>query len=169
MPNTTPLGLTYPEPGDHTRLWEHFQTLATDTDDAVRSMAEVVVKEYPGTYSPSDRAWVPIACPTTKVDHGGTYISAGTQGVSVLAPCVLLLGAMVRWTNATDCRVAVGTAASQDSDDSNLWDFSNVYVASGWSVYVGAAGQLLQPQVYVRGTGKTIARAQVRAVMARPL
>ena len=31
MPQT-PLGLTYPDDQGHTRLWEHFQTLATDVD-----------------------------------------------------------------------------------------------------------------------------------------
>jgi hypothetical protein len=35
MTAQTPLGLTYPESGDHTRLWEHFQQLAEDTDDVV--------------------------------------------------------------------------------------------------------------------------------------
>lgn len=32
MTQQTPLGLTYPEAGDHTRMWEHFQTLAEDAD-----------------------------------------------------------------------------------------------------------------------------------------
>lgn len=31
MPQT-PLGLTYPASGDHTRLWEHIQALADDLD-----------------------------------------------------------------------------------------------------------------------------------------
>lgn len=31
MPQT-PLGLTYPASGDHTRLWEHFQSLAEGID-----------------------------------------------------------------------------------------------------------------------------------------
>lgn len=31
MPDT-PLGITYPTSTDHTRMWEHFQTLANDVD-----------------------------------------------------------------------------------------------------------------------------------------
>lgn len=31
MPDT-PLGITYPASTDHTRMWEHFQTLAVDVD-----------------------------------------------------------------------------------------------------------------------------------------
>jgi hypothetical protein len=32
MPTTPNFGLTYPDSGDHVRLWEHFQTLAEDVD-----------------------------------------------------------------------------------------------------------------------------------------
>lgn len=36
---TTPRGYTYPDAGDHTRLWEHFQELATDLDTDVGNLA----------------------------------------------------------------------------------------------------------------------------------
>lgn len=38
MTQQTPLGLTYPEPGDHTRIWEHIQTLAEEADDLIDGM-----------------------------------------------------------------------------------------------------------------------------------
>jgi hypothetical protein len=39
MPQT-PLGLTYPDSDGHTRLWEHLQTLADDTNDLVEETIE---------------------------------------------------------------------------------------------------------------------------------
>ena len=35
MTQQTPKGITYPESTDHTRLWEHFQTLATNVDGLI--------------------------------------------------------------------------------------------------------------------------------------
>lgn len=39
----TPRGIVYPESGAHTRLWEHFQTLADTTDDAIDAAAAAAV------------------------------------------------------------------------------------------------------------------------------
>ena len=35
---TTPNGLTYPDDSGHTRIWEHIEQLATDTDDSLSQL-----------------------------------------------------------------------------------------------------------------------------------
>lgn len=39
----TPLGITYPESGDHTRLWEHFEALATRVDNLMKVMGDLTI------------------------------------------------------------------------------------------------------------------------------
>lgn len=40
---TTPRGIVYPASSDHTRLWEHLQTLASTADAAVQAVADLTV------------------------------------------------------------------------------------------------------------------------------
>ena len=68
MAQQTPnLGLTYPEAGDHTRLWEHFQTLAEAVDG---SQVAACLRSKTGTQS------IPNAT-NTVVTHAATVYSAG--------------------------------------------------------------------------------------------
>lgn len=46
---TTGLGIVYPDNGDHTRLWEHFETLADDVDgliDTDRDARDAATSSY---------------------------------------------------------------------------------------------------------------------------
>lgn len=49
----TPNGINYPASNAHTRLWEHFQTLATDTDELIaehaRGNADMHLQIYAAT------------------------------------------------------------------------------------------------------------------------
>ncbi|MDW3849649.1 hypothetical protein NMK34_23835 [Micromonospora sp. BRA006-A] len=51
MPDTS-LGITYPASTDHTRIWEHFQTLAQDVDDLL-SRKGFVAESIRNTASPN--------------------------------------------------------------------------------------------------------------------
>ena len=85
----TPLGLVYPESGDHTRLWEHFQALADSVDGLITARFQVV-------------------------EATATWASAGEVSTSPFAvdwpiPFVTLLGT---WTSTTDSRVVAGAGVS---------------------------------------------------------
>lgn len=52
MPET-PLGITYPAETDHTRLWEHFQSLAESVDGVVGGAILTGTVECVGTGAPN--------------------------------------------------------------------------------------------------------------------
>lgn len=60
MTQQTAKGLTYPEPGDHTRIWEHVQQLAEDTDLALDGVSDVSETVYA-----ADSPWNDLASAIT--------------------------------------------------------------------------------------------------------
>lgn len=136
MTQQTPnLGLTYPEAGDHTRIWEYFQQLAEDTDDAISGVG---AKQ--------------VFTPTWRQDGGSTLsIGDGTlvghwQSVGLVATASIL---MVRGSTTN-----VGSAGY-------LWsipaEFANDYrTINGYGVV--ARGATYWPLVVV-GINSTTVRA----------
>lgn len=72
MPDT-PLGITYPAEASHTRLWEHFQTLAEDVDALLQARPKIVRGVQTVTLSSSSSA-------TATVD----YTAAGFTAAPVI-------------------------------------------------------------------------------------
>lgn len=104
MVDITPLGITYPEAGDHTRLWEHLQTLAEDVDDlltAVRAPDRSII----------ERSGISIANNTAVAMSGGwapatghslgTSFSYGAGVVGILRPMIALHTVYVSWVANT--------------------------------------------------------------------
>lgn len=74
MPDT-PRGYTYPASTDHTRLWEHFQTLATDIDTDVATLVTA-----------SQSAVDATARTTTSTTFTSVVSPANVLGVAFTAP-----------------------------------------------------------------------------------
>lgn len=66
MPDT-PLGITYPGSGAHARLWEHFETMALDTD----GLLQPILTLAPLTYVPA------LTADTTNPTLGGGNVRKG--------------------------------------------------------------------------------------------
>jgi hypothetical protein len=85
---TTSLGFTYPDSSGHARLWEHFQTLATDIDDYIvalngtRQRKVKTADEGIGndTLQNDDHLFATLAANTTHIGGVRLYynLSAGT-------------------------------------------------------------------------------------------
>lgn len=83
----TPLGLTYPGSGDHTRLWEHIQSLAEDVDSIIGGLLLAM-----GDYDPA----------YTNVRHDLNNVGTAED----VSPAFAL-----SWTNPLDRDVIVKSAA----------------------------------------------------------
>lgn len=79
MPDTT-LGITYPASTDHTRLWEHMQTMADDVDGLIDTDRDA-----------RDAAWTSYT-PSIVGSSGGTW----TAGNATIACAYHRLGRRVR-------------------------------------------------------------------------
>lgn len=104
MTDTTPRGITYPEAGDHTRLWEHMQTLAEDADDLItamrapdRSIIERSSVAIPnGSNTAMSGGW------SAGGGHSlGTSFAYGAGVVSILRPMIALHTVYVSWVSNT--------------------------------------------------------------------
>lgn len=56
MPNTT-RGITYPDSGAHTRLWEHLQALATTADSAITAAINAAAQPDTSVAIPYASGW----------------------------------------------------------------------------------------------------------------
>lgn len=84
---TTSLGITYPESGDHTRLWEHFETMAED----VNGLIDTTQQEFEGAWTSYTPVWSATAG-APAVGNGSITGAYKRVGNIVHVRVVLVLG-----------------------------------------------------------------------------
>lgn len=92
MPQT-PLGITYPAETDHTRLWEHFQSLAESVEGLITARFQIVT---------ATASWV-----------SASEVSTSPFAADWPIPFATLLGV---WAASPDSRVVAGAGTSTTTE-----------------------------------------------------
>lgn len=82
---TTPRGYTYPDSTSHTRLWEHFETLATDLDNDVEALAnppicKLVQQTAQTGFANATNAPLLFGAGSEEIDTDGWHSTAANTG-----------------------------------------------------------------------------------------
>lgn len=97
MAQQTNYGLTYPEPGDHTRLWEHFQQLAEDVDNT-RAASPIRVESRSTDQTIANATTEAVVINNTLLNRGaigrpgGGVLEVPTRGIYAIQASIMFSG-----------------------------------------------------------------------------
>lgn len=136
MTQQTPVGLTYPEAGDHTRLWEHFQQLAQDASAALDPEGNGSIPwshQYQTTFT--------FAGGTEEVNYGGGDTPDGWEWAEPPSP---ILQARANSLPGTGISLAVGNLTTSGFSAHARRSDTNAVVDGVLAVLLTVVGRIVR-------------------------
>ncbi|MET7479526.1 hypothetical protein ABZT17_34905 [Streptomyces sp. NPDC005648] len=148
MTASTSKGIVYPQSTDHTRIWEHLQTLATDADQIIIGGVDRQIFTTSGTWTrPANAILVHVQVQGAGGGSGG--VAATTSGQAACAPGAgggeYAAGWLTPAAAGSSVAVTVGTGGTAGSaganagSDGGTSSFGSLITALGGSGSSGAA------------------------------